>query len=154
MTDITKQAKASIAELMQSNEEQLYEELGIRAKELARNPGVAGSFAPQITFDMKAMGPMEEIRKFGRRLFKRWLVEAYKLLCGSDPADEKDRKEVAKALSVDATTVGALVAALLISQLGMAPAIAAVVAAIVAKRFFNPAYEEFCRMLGENLPKE
>lgn len=154
MSDLTKQAESSIAKLMQSDEDQLYEELGMRAKGLAQDPSKAGFFAPQITYNMKAMGPMDEIRKFGRRLFNRWLVEAYKLLCGSELANKEDRQELVKAVAADSTTFGAVVSALLISQLGLAPAIAAVVAALLVKRFFNPAYEEFCKMLGENLPKE
>ena len=154
MSTQEEQAKSSIANLLESNEDQLYEELGMRAKAQAQDTAKGGTFEPLITYDAKQMGALDEIRKFGWRLFNRWLVEAHKLLCGSDPADKEERQKVAKAFAVDETTVGAAVAALLISQLGLAAALAAVVAAILVKRFFYPTYELFCESLRENLPRD
>ena len=36
--------------LLQSSDDQLYEELGIRAKAIANNAAVAGSFEPTVTY--------------------------------------------------------------------------------------------------------
>ena len=49
-----------------------------------------------------------------------------------------------KAFSLGKSEVAAALAALLVSQLAIAPAIAAVVAAIAIKLFFAPAHDSMC----------
>ena len=80
-------------------------------------------------------------------------MEAYKLICGSETEDQKDRKDLMKAFSTnDEVTIATALSVLLVTNLGLAPAIAAVVAALLVKRFFRPAYEEFCQTWKKNLP--
>lgn len=76
--------------------------------------------------------------------FRRWHKEVFRLVCGGDAENEKDREELKKAFGVSDVAVAASLSALLITSLNIAPAIAVVVAALVVKRFFRPAQEEFC----------
>ena len=98
------------------------------------------------------MGARDELKKFGQRLFARWHREAFTLLCGADTRDEADRSELLHAAGAGDVALASAVAALLVGYLGLAPALAAVVAAIVTKRFFNPVYEEFCRTWSAHVP--
>jgi hypothetical protein len=79
------------------------------------------------------------------------LREAFGLVCGTGSGDGGDRKKLAEAFGVGGTAVAALITAGLASTFGLAPAIAAVIAAIVVKRFLRPAYEEFCVVWGDRL---
>ena len=142
-----------VARLLQASEDQLYEQLGIRMKAVASDPAIAGSYDPQVTYDGTAMGPLDDVRELGRRLFRRWNREAYKLICGGELDNAEDRKKLLAAFSGGDVAVGAMLASLFVSGLGMAPALAAIVAALVLKYFFRPAYGEFCGLWQEKLPK-
>ena len=48
--------------LLLATEDQLYEQLGIRAKAIAEDPAIAGSFEPDVTYDGAAMGPLDDVR--------------------------------------------------------------------------------------------
>lgn len=145
MTEPESQAAAAVTVLLKADEDQLFAELGIRARALAADPAVAGSFDPDVTFEEAQMGALDDVAAFGRRLFKRWQRELRALVCGDDPDDRADRGKLLGALGVGETAVAAYLATLMVSSLGIAPAIAAVVAAIVIKRFFKPALGEFCQ---------
>lgn len=153
MSDLAKQAKPSVEKLLKADENQLYEQLGIRAKAVAEDPTKGSSFEPRVTYDQATMGLKEDVKEFGQRLFRRWNLEAHKLICGSDPEDQKDREGLANAFGINDVAVGAALSALLVTHLGLVPALAAVVAALAIKRFFRPAYEEFCRVWKKNLPQ-
>jgi hypothetical protein len=112
--------------LLQASEEQLYEQLGIHAKAIAANPAVAGSFEPPVTYDGGAMGPLDDVREFGRRLFRRWNREAWELAC-SDKEDS-DRKKRLEAFGSGQAAFAATLSGLLVAHFGLAPALAAVVA--------------------------
>jgi hypothetical protein len=146
------QAEAAIAALMESDESQLYEELGIRSKAIGRQPEIAGSFNPALSFDQAAMGSLDEVRKLGQRIYRRWHREAYALCCGDSPDDKKDRQTISGAFGLGAAAVAASLATALVGTFGLAPAIAAVIAALVIKRVFRPAYQEFCLAWKEQLP--
>jgi biopolymer transport protein ExbB/TolQ len=49
--------------------------------------------------------------------------------------------------------VAAYLATALVATFGLAPAIAAAIAAIVVRRFFKPAYQEFCKAWSERIAK-
>ena len=146
MSQGSTQAQTAIRELMDAEDDQLFAQLGIRASAMTQDPSIAGSFTPDAVFDGTSMGPLDAVKELGRRLFKRWNVEAYKLLCGDDPSDEKARTEIKNALSLGDAAFGAAVASALISTFGLAPAVATVVGALLVKRFFKPAHEEVCAL--------
>ena len=151
MSNLTRQAESAVKKLLMADENQLYEQLGIRAKAIAEDPGKCSSFEPDVTYNQAQMGFMDDVREFGKRLFRRWNVEAHKLICGTDPDDQEDRAKLVKSVGMgELSTAGAL-SALLVTHLGLAPAIAAVLSALAVKRFFRPAYEEFCQTWEKNL---
>jgi hypothetical protein len=153
MSDLARQAQAAAQKLLTADETQLYEALGLRARAIAEDPTKAGSFEPQVTYDQAVMGLSDDLLRLGRRLFRRWNAEAYKLVCGADPEDQQDRKQLAGSFGVGDAVVAGLVTSLLVTNLGMAPALATVVAALAVKRFFRPGYEEFCEVWRKNLPE-
>ncbi len=144
----------ALSRLLQSTEDQLFEQLGIRAKALAADPSIAGNFEPNVAYDGIAMGPLDDVRELGRRLFGRWNREAYNLVCGSDADTAADRKKLLDAFGGGDVAVGAALAGMFVAYLGMAPALAGIVAALTLKYFFRPAYGEFCGLWLEKLPKK
>ncbi len=69
-------------------------------------------------------------------------------MCGED---DEDRADLLAAMRVSDAAVAAVLAGLIVTNLGAAPAVASVIAAIVVKRFFRPAYQEFCESWKETL---
>lgn len=107
MSDLS--PSASVAKLLESPEDQLYQELGIRARAIAADPSLSGSFEPNVIHDAKLMGPLDDIKDLGRRIFRRWNREAYDLICGGDPVDEKDREKVRNSFGLgDAAVAGSI----------------------------------------------
>ena len=153
MSMLSQQARPAVEKLLQADESQLYEILGMRAQAMALDTRVAGTFEPTVTYDVATMGLKEDIQSFGKRLFARWHREAFNLVCGKDAEDEDDRKSVLEALGVGEVGLAAVLAGLLVAHVGMAPALAAVVAALITKRFFNPVYEEFCETWSAHAPE-
>lgn len=151
MSDLTKQAHSAVEMLLKADEDQLFEQIGIRAKAIAEDPLKGSSFEPQVTYNQAQMGAKEDVLEFGKRLFFRWNQEAYRLICGSEPADEQDRKDLIDAFGVSDVAVAAALSTLLVTHLGLAPAIAAVVASLIIKRFFRPVHENFCQLWKKNL---
>jgi hypothetical protein len=151
MPTIAEQARPVVEKLLKAEETQLYEELGIRAKAIAQDLPKASSFEPMAVYDSAQMGLKEDVLDFGQRLFRRWSAEAHKLICGGEPDDEADRKGLAEAFGVGETSVAAALCALMVTHLGVAPALAAVAGALIARRFFRPAYDEFCQVWGKSL---
>jgi hypothetical protein len=155
MLNLSQHAEPAITKLMDiDDEDTLFEQLGIRAKAIQNNPELSGSFEPTAAYEASTMGVLDDVRNYGKRLFRRWSVEGYNLICGDDPEDEEDRKELANAFGLGNNKIASVMAAMLVAQLGLAPAIAAVIATILIKRFLlKPAYEQFCDVWKANLPK-
>ena len=151
--DLMKQAKPAVENLLDATEGQLYEQLGIRAKAIINDPSKSGSFEPEVVFDGSIMGLKEDLLDFGKQFYKRWQLEAHKLTCGSATSDAADRNDLANAFGLGEASAGAAIAALLVSQFGLAPAIATVIGVLLIKRFFRPTYEEFCKAWTKSITK-
>lgn len=154
MSTLTEQAEPAVEKWLNADEDTLFEQLGIRAKAIQVNPSASGSFSPGVTFDEAEMGFLDDVRNYGKRVFRRCSAEGYKLFCGDDPEDEEDRKQLADAFGISEARVAAVVAGILVAQLGLAPAIAAIVGAILIKRFLiKPGYKLSCEQWKAHLPK-
>jgi hypothetical protein len=151
--ELSEQARSAVEKLLNTEESQLYEELGIRSQAIAKNPALSSAFEPEVVYEGAYMGPLDYVRELGERIFKRLEFEMYGLFCGSAIEDEEARIELGKAFGIGQTEIALAMSALLITQLGLAPAIAAVMAALIIKHVFKPSYEEFCGLWGEKFPK-
>ena len=125
------------------DESALIELLGIRAKSIERDPSIAGNFSAKVTYDAKFLGPLDDIKALGLRILNRWNKELFNIVCGSSKDDEEDRTKIISAFSL---SEGAAIAALIpvLTGLGLAPALAAILAAIIVKRFLGSAAETLC----------
>lgn len=148
MNEAVRNATPAVTNLLEADEEELYEQLAVRAAALAENPQLGGDFALAVTYNEVATAPLESFRDVGIRIFNGWSPEAYALVCR---ANDEDRGALLDAIETGQTTFAALLASALVTTFGLAPAIAAVVAAIVANRFFRPDYDEFCAVWQETL---
>jgi hypothetical protein len=144
--------QTEIQAFLQSDENQLLEQLGMRAAVATRDLKKSAELNPTIVADdVIAMGIKDDLKDLGKRILRRWERSAYDVFCGHDPDDAKVQNEVKKALGMgEVATIGVLSAALI--GIGLMPALAPVLAAILVKKFFNPAYGEFCAYWKEKLP--
>jgi hypothetical protein len=152
MADLQQHALPAVKKLLQSPEDQLYAELGLRRKAILEDPLQAGHFDTEATFDAPFAGPLDTLKEFGQRYFKRVSKDAYSLVCGQDNASAEDRNKLRQAFGLDHATFAAVLAGALVSWFGWAPAIAAVIAVLIVKLFFKSGYDVACQLWKEKLP--
>lgn len=112
----------------------------------------SGHFDVQPDQTLESQGIMEDFAGFGRRYFQRLNLQAYALVCGSDAENSEQRQELIHAFGIGRDAVAPALAAMLVGYLGLAPAIAAVVAALMIRLFFQPGYEAMCDTWKTKLP--
>jgi hypothetical protein len=154
MTDATTAARAAIAELSSKDDDELYRLLALRVKAMQRDPTTAGQLSPMVS-DADAMGiAFVDLVKFGKATFGRLALAGHSVVCG-DGADEGNR--LARLLATankDVATVTATVAALLVGQLAIAPAIAGIVATIIIGKVAPTSLDALCRVWAARLPAQ
>jgi hypothetical protein len=141
MTKITDQ---QISELLQSDVDQLLEQLGMRSAVVSRDVTRSADFQLSVkAADIAAMGIKDDMKVLGGKIVRRWNRSAYELACGTDPDDSRSREDLQKALGIgEGAAIAALTAGLI--GIGLMAALAPLIATIIVKKFFNPAYGEFC----------
>ncbi|MBD2694316.1 hypothetical protein [Anabaena catenula] len=88
---------------------------------------------------------------FGQRLFKRLNAASYELLC-KDPFDDGETlKKLNEALKDSTAKAAGFLAPVLVANLGLAPAVAAIVATLVIKTFAKTISDEICATWKQNL---
>ncbi len=151
MSNLAAKAAPAIRELLDSDDDQLYQEIALRLEAISRDPNHAGSFDKSGTLDVEYQGTLDDLSEFGRRFYERVNQQVYNLVCGGGSENERDRQSL-KNLLADRTNFAAVLAAMLVAQLAMAPAVAAVVAALTVKLFLKPGYDVMCDMWKVRLP--
>lgn len=153
MQAVEKKAEVDLKKLLGADEHTLLEELGMRLK--AAKAGVAGAadYDPTLVYDVQEMGPLDDLRELGRRLFRRFTRELHTLVCGAEAENKADRESIIKALGFGSIAVAGAITAVLVSTFAMAPAVATVVAALVVKRIIEPAGNTICDFWDDQLKK-
>jgi hypothetical protein len=141
----------AIATMVNSyDEEALIKQLAMRVEATKENPAVAGSYDPAVAYDFEHAGLSDSLLDLGGRILHRWERELYGVVCGDAKEDAADRNSILTKIAGDDIALGAAVGGVLIS-LGVGPAVAVVVAALVIKRIIHPAGNEVCKMWSERL---
>lgn len=86
----------------------------------------------------------EDTFNFGQRLFKRLNASSYELLC-KDPFDDGETlQKLSKALTESTATAASFLAPVLVANLGLAPAVAAILATLIVKTISSAIADEIC----------
>lgn len=153
MADLATEARPAVDALLKNDEDELYLALGSRLRAIQQEPSLSGTFAPDIPAGLEALGAVDDIKDFGRRFFKRVNSQAYQLICGTGAENTEERERVIDAFGIGEEAVAPAIAALLVVHLGLAPAVAAVVAALIIRLFFRNAFAAMCEVWQEKLPE-
>ena len=128
-------------------DEQLLAELGMRLDSIQSQLAsadrlTAADVLALPTDDRHTMGPMaDKFKELARTFLQRYNRALYNIVCNKD---DPDSAQVRSAVDQGIDAVGVTVAALLTAQFAWLPAIAVVVASIVAKKFIRVGYEQAC----------
>ncbi len=144
MDDITAQARRATDQLLESDEDRLYAELGRRLQTMRSDPAISSSFTPPASRGLESLAAIDDLHSFGQRFFTRFGGQAYELMCGAGAEESEDRQKLLEAFGSGKEAVAPALATLLVSQLGLAPTIASVVASLAVKLFFRPGYGAMC----------
>ncbi len=85
-----------------------------------------------------------DILNFGQRLFKRLNKASYELLCKDQFDDGETLKKLNEALKDSTAKAAGVLAPVLVANLGLTPAIAAIIAALVVKTLSKAIADEIC----------
>ncbi len=134
----------SVAEqmAMEMSEEQLLREIGLRARTFAMYPAAASSVEKSVPEAAALERAWDDLGEFGGWIFRRLHRQLHSVPAevGGDEPPPSPRNGFSPA---DAASAGRIVS-VLTATLGVAPAIASVVAALALKRLLQPAWTETC----------
>ena len=136
------EALRAVEEFEDADDDELFRQLGLRIQAMDRDPSVAGQFAPPRTA-LEPMGiSLGDVIGAGRQAFGRLSRSGYALLCSGGQGSRFDA--FVATLGTNRMTVTAGLATLLVAQIGIAPAIAGVVAALAIGKVAPSSVEAIC----------
>ena len=154
--EFTLKEKMPAGDLLSKNTDQLYELLGLRIKAVEEDPEISGQIELKVEYS-DHMGPMDDLKKIGLRMFNKVHTQVYELFCGSNPDDEEDRDKILAALKISWEATLTAITGILITTFGLGAAFAGVLATLIIKRFAQPAVKEghkgLCEYWKEYLPQ-
>lgn len=137
----------------QKDDQALYVLIGMREKAVANEPALKDDPDLEVVYAEPTMGPLDDIKRLGKRITNRWSKELYAIVCGDENKNAEVRESLLNSLSLGEAAVIAAVASALIS-LGVGAAIAAPLAPLLVRRFIWPAKDELCEAWGEAIEKD
>src|SRR3954447_24011470 len=144
MPDPTDDVRAAVANLADTDEDDLYRLLALGVKTIQKHPAMAGEVAPPTRAATELGIAMPDLHALGRKLFENIARASQSIICGSDSEAGFHLQRILSSVNMDITTVTAGVATLLVGQLAIAPAVAGIVAAIVVGKVAPTSVEALC----------
>jgi hypothetical protein len=144
-----------VEKLAELDEETLQVQLGMEVQSLGEDLTRSASIE-SIDVEMLMAVPRgaegNKALEFGQRLFKRLNGEAYDLLCSSDPFGDggKTMQKIEDAYKDSTTKAAGVLAPVLVTNLGLAPAIAAIIATLIVQKIAKATGETICSMWQES----
>jgi hypothetical protein len=139
--------------LLKYEPDELVRLLGVRQAAIEKDPSIQGAFEPDVR---REDYDWADVVAVGKRIWDTLHIQAYNLVCGADEKGKEWRERIIGAFGVSvAAAVVALTNALI--SIGIAAALAGVLAALIIKHFFLPAardgYKTACKIWKEDLPQ-
>jgi hypothetical protein len=142
-------------QIYELDEDVLEARLGTLAEELGGD--LTGKSTPRgvsvdtIDVETATRSPISQAAvELGQKVFNQVNAEAYKILC--TPIGDKDTEEALdKALEENYTKAAGMLAPVLVSSLGLAPTIAALVASLIIKKISKDVAGGICSTWAKNL---
>jgi len=145
MSPLMDEALSAVEGLQDADDDELFRQLGLRMQAMQRDPMVAGHFAPPATA-LEPMGmTLGDIIGAGRRAFATLSSASYALLCSGGPVGGRFDAFV-DTLGTNRMAITAALATVLVAQIGIAPAIAGVVATLAIGKAAPASMEMMCGM--------
>lgn len=150
MTDVNAVVTAAHRLNEEKDDEALLVLVGMREQAIKANPAGQNDPNLDVTYAETTMGPLDDIKRLGKRIASRWSKELHGIACGNESKDAKEREALLNSINLGEAAVIAAVAAVLISS-GVGAAIAAPLAPLIVRKFIWPAKDELCTAWGEAL---
>ena len=139
-----------IPQLLELDEESLEAQLGLQVQGTAK-----GLTLDSIDLDAAARAPISpEVLAAGQQLLKRLNSGLYDLMCNPLGSDSETEKVLDEVINQNYTKAAGILAPVLVSGLGLAPAIATLIATLVVKKIAKAGSEEICKSWKASLPTE
>ncbi|MEG4087721.1 hypothetical protein [Microcoleus sp. POL10_C6] len=149
-----------VESLWELDEDQLAAQIGDRAQAIGDDAaglgtrGIDPASLDSIDVNVAARASIDpRLLEAGQRLFDRVNPLVYELMCkplGNDPQTQKILDE---AMGQNYTKAAGMLTPVLISGLGLAPAIATLLATLIIKKIANYSATAICDNWKQNLPK-
>jgi len=150
MTDVNAVVTAAHRLNEEKDDEALLVLVGMREQAIKADPTRENDPNLDVAYAETTMGPLDDIKRLGKRIASRWSKELHGIACGNESKDAKEREALLTSINMGEAAVIAAVAAALIS-LGVGAAIAAPLAPLIVRKFIWPAKDELCEAWGEAL---
>lgn len=139
-----------VQQLLELDEESLEAQLGLQVQGTAK-----GLTLDSIDLDAAARAPISpEVLAAGQQLLKRLNSGLYDLMCNPLGSDSETEKVLDEVINQNYVKAAGMLAPLLVSGLGLAPAIATLIATLVIKKIAKAGSEEICKSWKASLPTE
>lgn len=162
-TELERAIRAALGDAGDLSDEALLVRLGRQVALSERAPDHPGSAGGVEALSeagseeaLEALGGIDlsALKSLGRGVVERMEPQLHDLICGDDPEHNDLRRNLAERVAdigCDDLSIAAMIAAKLVTSLGMAQSVAAVVALIVARRVLQATVDQVCMVWSQRM---
>jgi len=151
MPDLQTQAVPVAEKLLQSDEDQLFAQLGLRKEFIDEHPAAGTELEPNVPAEFAGKG-LDFMLEVGQEYFNRVNRDVYALLCGDDNANAEERAKLQNAFGLGNASIAGAITAAAVTVLHLPAAVAVVIAALIVKLFVKDGVAATCAVWHRHLP--